>query len=85
MSAIWGAVNLTGGEIAKEEIRLLKAAFAKCRIDRYEEICAQHIYMGCGIQYFVPQAKEEQLPCTESVFTLRWMLCWIIEESCVNV
>ena len=49
MSAIWGAVNLTGGEIAKEEIRLLKAAFAKCRIDRYEEICAQHIYMGCGI------------------------------------
>ena len=22
--------------------------------------------MGCGIQYFVPQAKEEQLPCTES-------------------
>ena len=22
MSAIWGAVNLTGGEIAKEEIRL---------------------------------------------------------------
>ena len=66
MSAIWGAVNLTGGEIAKEEIRLLKAAFAKCRIDRYEEICAQHIYMGCGIQYFVPQAKEEQLPCTES-------------------
>lgn len=36
MSAIWGAVNLTGGEIAKEEIRLLKAAFAKCRIDRYE-------------------------------------------------
>ena len=50
MSAIWGAVNLTGGEIAKEEIRLLKAAFAKCRIDRYEEICTQHIYMGCGIQ-----------------------------------
>lgn len=65
MSAIWGAIDLTGGEIAEEEISLLKDAAAACRIDRYEEIRAHHVYMGCGIQYFVPQSKEEQLPCTE--------------------
>lgn len=65
MSAIWGAVNLAGNAIGEEEKKCMKAAFAHCRIDRYEEVCDNHIYLGCGIQHFVPQARQEQLPYTK--------------------
>lgn len=62
MSAIWGAIDMQGNEIPDSIQKMMRQAFDKCVIDRYEEICCGNVYMGCGIQYFVPEAKEEQLP-----------------------
>lgn len=62
MSAIWGAIDLNGNPINEREKHILRDAFQKCIIDRYEEISSENVYMGCGIQYFVPEAREEKLP-----------------------
>lgn len=65
MSAIWGAIDLLGKPIGKEKQMLLRQAFDKCVIDRYEETISDNVYMGCGIQYFVPEAVHESLPFSE--------------------
>ena len=65
MSAIWGAIDMQGREIPVNIQNMMRQSFDKCVIDRYEEICSGNVYMGCGIQYFVPEAREEQLPYTE--------------------
>lgn len=65
MSAIWGAINLKGDSIGKETQNMLRMAFDKCVIDRYEESSNGNVYMGCGIQYFVPAAEKEKLPLVE--------------------
>ena len=65
MSAIWGAIDMQGKEIPVNIQNMMRQSFDKCVIDRYEEICSGNVYMGCGIQYFVPEAKGEQLPYTE--------------------
>lgn len=45
MSAIWGAVNLTGGEIAKEEIRLLKGCICKMQNRQVRrDMCTAYLY-----------------------------------------
>lgn len=62
MSAIWGAIDLQGNPIKEEQRKILRKAFDKCVIDRYEELYCENVYMGCGIQYFTPEAKEEELP-----------------------
>lgn len=62
MSAIWGAIDLQGNPIKGEQRKILRKAFDKCVIDRYEELYCENVYMGCGIQYFTPEAKEEVLP-----------------------
>ena len=62
MSAIWGAIDLQGNPIREEAKKKLRKAFDKCVIDRYEEMVCENVYMGCGIQYFTPQAKKEILP-----------------------
>ena len=65
MSAIWGAVNLLGKPIDKETQIIMRKAFDRCVIDRYEEIINDNVYMGCGIQYFAPEAILECLPMSE--------------------
>ena len=65
MSAIWGAVNLLGKPIDKETQTIMRKAFDQCVIDRYEETVNGNVYMGCGIQYFVPEAVLECLPVSE--------------------
>ncbi len=65
MSAIWGAIDMQGKDIPVSVQKMMRRAFDKCVIDRYEEICFNNVYMGCGIQYFVPEAKKEQLPLRE--------------------
>ena len=65
MSAIWGAIDMQGKGIPVSVQKMMRRAFDKCVIDRYEEICFNNVYMGCGIQYFVPEAKKEQLPLRE--------------------
>ena len=66
MSAIWGAINLKGDSINKETQELLRRAFDKCVIDRYEELSSGNVYMGCGIQYFAKEAQNEKLPVEEN-------------------
>ncbi len=69
MSAIWGAINLKGNVIDKETQKMLRQAFDRCVIDRYEEIANENVYMGCGIQYFTPEAEKEKLPLSkEDIF-----------------
>lgn len=62
MSAICGAISLSGKEIPKKYVQILKDAFSGCVIDRWEEVETSEVYMRCGIQYFTEEAKGEQLP-----------------------
>lgn len=62
MSAIWGAINLQNETIPDRVCDCMRKAFDKCKIDRYEELKDNNVYLGCGIQYFVPEAEREQLP-----------------------
>lgn len=65
MSAIWGIIDLNGNNINKNIIENFKRPFEECVIDRYEECIDKNVYMGCGIQYFVPEAVNEKLPMAE--------------------
>lgn len=65
MSAIWGAIDLYGKEISQDIKNILRNAYDKCVIDRYEEKSCGNVYMGCGIQYFTDEASYESLPITE--------------------
>ena len=62
MSAIWGAINLQNETIPDHVCDCMRKAFDKCKIDRYEELKDKNVYFGCGIQYFVLEAENEQLP-----------------------
>lgn len=66
MSAIWGAIHLKGGAVKDVHKSILRSAFDKCIIDRYEEMESGNVYMGCGIQYFTKEAKYEVLPIREN-------------------
>ncbi len=65
MSAVWGAVLLERSEHKKlpEGIpAAFRRHFSECVIDRVEETETESVYMGCGIQYFTPEAVREKLP-----------------------
>ena len=66
MSAIWGAIDLSGKAIESKVQEKMKATFYWCAIDRYNEICVDNVYMGCGIQYFTSEAEKEELPCNDN-------------------
>ena len=62
MSAIWGAIDFSGREIKESTREILRNAFSGCALDRVEEISSNNVYMGCGIQYFTPESRNEKLP-----------------------
>lgn len=62
MSAIFGAINLTGNKIDKNVKTVLMDGFNKCVIDSYNEISNDNLYMGCGIQYITKESIYEKLP-----------------------
>lgn len=62
MSAIWGAIDLSGDAIDDKTKDLMRSAFDVCVIDRYEHKNSGNVYMGCGIQYFTDRAANEKLP-----------------------
>ncbi len=62
MSAIWGVVSRSEGEIPARLTQYFQHAYQPCVIDRMEQITEQGILMGCGIQYFTKQAEAEKLP-----------------------
>ncbi len=66
MSAIWGAIDIEGRQMSEDNKNILRNAFDKCVIDRYEEKSCDNVYMGCGIQYFVPEAVNEKNPIIDS-------------------
>ena len=65
MSAIWGIIDFDKRIITEDEGHRMRKSFDRCVIDRYEERCQDNVYMGCGIQYFTPEAKNETLPIIE--------------------
>lgn len=65
MSAIWGIIDFDKRIITEDEGHRMRKSFDRCVIDRYEERCQDNVYMGCGIQYFTPEAKNEILPIIE--------------------
>lgn len=65
MSAIWGVIDFSGKSIEETTKQVFRECYSKCVIDRTEEVSREHVYMGCGIQYFVPQAHQEHLPVAE--------------------
>lgn len=69
MSAIYGAIRFDGCEISDDIKTTLRRAYDDCVIDKFSEINAPGVFMGCGIQYFTPEAKHEMLPYSEdSIF-----------------
>ncbi|MBR6308497.1 MAG: hypothetical protein IKR39_07785 [Lachnospiraceae bacterium] len=62
MSAIWGAIDFSGKEITEKTKSILKNAFNECAIDKTSEISDKNVYMGCGLQFFTPESKHEELP-----------------------
>lgn len=63
MSAIWGLylfedskVNIDNAEQAMRE------GYQQCVIDRTEYYQGDQVALGCGIQYFTPEAENEKLP-----------------------
>lgn len=62
MSAIWGAIDFSGRGIKESTKEILRNSFAECALDRVEEISSNNVYMGCGIQYFTPESRNEKLP-----------------------
>lgn len=65
MSAICGAISLSGREIDEKEKNILKDGYQDCRIDRFEEFTDNTLYMACGIQYFTKEADYEAFPIVE--------------------
>lgn len=65
MSAIWGAINLAGGQIPQEYVETFHKAYEKCVIDSWDHILDENVLLGCELQCFTPQSAKEQLPIKE--------------------
>ncbi len=65
MSAIWGIIDLSGKNIPEQDAKSMREMFSECALDRTEEILEENLYMGCGIQYFTEEAKDEVLPLSK--------------------
>ena len=62
MSAIWGAINIAGGQIPQEYVELFHKAYEECVIDSWNYVLEENVLMGCELQCFTPQSAREQLP-----------------------
>ena len=62
MSAIWGIVVQNGIVDTKQKEELMRKAYSRCVIDRTEHYANNQVALGCGIQYFTPEARNEILP-----------------------
>ena len=62
MSAIWGVITQDETINIKEKEEKLRESYSHCVIDRTEYFVGDKIGIGCGIQYFTPEAYGEVLP-----------------------
>lgn len=78
MSAIWGAIAFDNKPLPADLGQRMKQPYNKCVIDRFEEYFDGHVLLGCGLQYFTPEARHETLPIvngdTRAMFTADIML-----------
>lgn len=65
MSAIWGAIDFSGREISENTKSVLRKAFDGCAIDKFSELSVKNVCMGCGLQYFTPESRNEKLPAEQ--------------------
>lgn len=65
MSAIWGVLTKDSTIDMKKKEELLRESYSHCIIDRTEYYVGEHVALGCGIQYFTPEAQAETLPIAD--------------------
>lgn len=62
MSAIWGIVAQDEIIDVKQKEEIMRKSYSHCVIDRTEYYVNNEVALGCGIQYFTPEARMEILP-----------------------
>lgn len=62
MSAIYGIISTDGKKIRKEAAEDFLRCYKKNAIDNFRAVETESLLMGCGIQYYTEEAKEEVLP-----------------------
>lgn len=62
MSAIYGAISLTGKSIDSNIANKFHEGYKDCVIDRYDIKSRPDAVMGCELQYFTAEAVNEVLP-----------------------
>lgn len=62
MSAIWGIVAQDEIIDVKQKEEIMRKSYSHCVIDRTEYYANNEVALGCGIQYFTPEARMEILP-----------------------
>lgn len=62
MSAIWGRIDLTGDSINRDIDAKMSNAYHPYKIDKFQSIHENNIYMACGLQFITAESSHEQLP-----------------------
>ena len=62
MSAIWGCVDLGGGNLPEGLCAAMERPLHEYKIDRYASISGGNVVMGCGVQYIKTWSEKEPLP-----------------------
>ena len=62
MSAIWGCVDLGGGNLPEGLCAAMEKPLHEYKIDRYASISGGNVVMGCGVQYIKTWSEKEPLP-----------------------
>lgn len=84
MSAIYGAISLTGDRMDTQIEERFREQYGKCKIDRYERISRPEAVMGCGIQYFNKEARCEKLPIMDEEHHLMFTAdCVLDNRDCL--
>lgn len=62
MSAICGIVNIYGKQVSTESSGKMMDKFKIYSFDYTKILKKDHLFFGCGMQYFTPESKDEILP-----------------------
>ena len=62
MSAIWGCIDFSGKALPDGLCETMQKPFDQYKIDRYSNVTAGNIVMGCAIQYITAESVNEPLP-----------------------
>ena len=65
MSAIYGMIDLKRRAVSAETGKRFVEGYKECKIDRHEQQIRENALMGCELQYFTSEAKNEVLPIVD--------------------